>query len=198
MNSDATLWMSPLAAEWPDDATAATLTSQWLDGALLVAPIMQENSSSRVYLPTGTWYRFNSSSTTQGPTTLSTTAELGEIPVYAPPGTIVPLAPILQYTDALPGGPLNVHVYGGSDGKFTLVEDDGETTGYATKGLVRRTALAWDDSAATLSWTVTGKASGGATFTQLHVTLFADGQAARYSPTVTLDGKAGSVKVPSA
>ena len=198
MRSDAVLWMRPLAAEWPDDAMASQLTSQWLDGSLLIAPVMQENSSSVVYLPTGTWYRFNSSTTVKGPANVSSTPGLGETPVYAPAGAVVPLAPVVQSTDALPGGPLEVHVYGGADGRFVLVEDDGETMDYATKGLVRRTALAWDDAAATLSWTVDGQASGGATFTQLGVTLFVDGQPARHSPTVQLDGKAGSVKVPPA
>ena len=53
-----------------------------------------------------------------------------EIPAFVRPGAIVPLAPVIQYTDALPGGPLEVQVYAGADGSFMLIEDDGETTAY--------------------------------------------------------------------
>ena len=66
---------------------------------------------------------------------------------------------MLQHTDALPGGPLEVLVYGGADGAFVLVEDDGETTAYASGNGVRRTSLAWDDGAATLSWSCKGAAA---------------------------------------
>ena len=42
-------------------------------------------------------------------------------------------------------------------------EDDGETTAYASGQGVRRTSLAWDDGAATLTWTCKGAAAAGDT-----------------------------------
>ena len=103
---------------------------------------------------------------------------------------------MIQFTDALPGGALEVQVYGGADGHFALVEDDGETTDYATGGKVRKTSLAWDDSSSTLSWTVNdGATTSPQMFTQLYVTLFSGGSR-KTSATVALDGKsAGSVVV---
>ena len=202
MYSEGKLWMRPLAAQYPSDKTAAPISSQWLDGdKLLVAPVLSEDASSNVYLPAGKWFHFNSSATENGPTTLNRTVPLGEVPVFALQGAVVPLAPLVQYTDALPGGPLEVHVYGGADGAFTLSEDDGETISYQTTAHVRRTHLKWDDTKATLSWTVDAAASSSAQmFTQLRVKLFVAGeQAARHSAIAALDGKsAGSVVVPLA
>merc|ERR1712232_318169 len=166
------LWMRPLAAEFPEDATAVPIASQWLDGDLLVSPVLSQDNQKKIYLPKGTWYSFNSSTVTSGPTSLSGTAQMNEVPVFVRPGSIVPLAPVIQYTDALPGGPLEVQIYSGADGSFALVEDDGETTAYET-GQIQTTKLNWCDKTQTLSW----KASNSATnlpnaFEKVYATLF--------------------------
>ena len=56
MHATGRLWIRPLVAEYPDDDTATNCASQWLDGALLVAPILSEDSSRNIYLPKGTWW----------------------------------------------------------------------------------------------------------------------------------------------
>jgi len=190
MHASGQLWMRPLAAAFPDDPVAALSASQWLDGPLLVAPILSEDSQRSVYLPAGTWYAFNTSDAATGPTTLTGAAPLSEVPVFAPPGAVVPLAPVVQYTDALPGGALEVQVYGGADGSFTLVEDDGETTGYAA-GETRETAFSWQDSARTLSGSVRGPAASARMFTQVRLTLLSAG--ARYESDATGLGTSGSM-----
>lgn len=43
----------------------------------------------------------------------------------------MPIAPLVQYTDALPAGqPLEIQIYPGGDASFVVVEDDGETISY--------------------------------------------------------------------
>ena len=106
-----------VAAAFPDDPVAALSASQWLDGPLLVAPVLGEDSQRSVYLPAGTWYAFNTTDVSTGPTTLTGAAPLSEVPVFAPPGAVVPLAPVVQYTDALPGGALEVQVESRRRGK---------------------------------------------------------------------------------
>lgn len=169
------LWMRPLAMDFPAevDATAAGLTTQWMDGRLLVAPVLWEDSHKQVYLPNGMWYEFNSSRTIEGPVHLGGRALLSEIPVFVPPGTLLPLAPVVQSTDALPGGLLEMQIYRGADGSFELVEDDGETVAYEV-GRVRTTSFRWYDAAGTLSWRARGALvePGGRAFTQLRVTVF--------------------------
>merc|ERR1712216_54635 len=101
------------------------------------------------------------------------TAELTKIPLFVRPGTVVPLAPVVQHTQALPGGPLEVHVYSGADGSFKLVEDDGETTAYESQR-TRETAFTWSETSHTLSWTVTDNVGGSLPrgFTEVYCTLF--------------------------
>ena len=170
--------MRPLAMDFEGDAYAATLTREWMDGdALLAAPVLNEDNSTDVYLPAGDWFAFGddtgSTSPLVGPAnfTLSSQA-LTSMPLYARAGSIVPLAPVVQRTDLLPGGALEVRVYGGADASFAMVEDDGETDAYITSGAMRTTTFSWNDAKATLSWTVAGSFSDEHTFTQLKVALF--------------------------
>ena len=193
MYSTGRLAVRALAAEFPDDDDASAISSQWLDDQLLVAPILTDDSQRNVYLPAGDWYAFGSSIVHTGPTKLGGTAPLSEVPVFVRPGAIVPLAPVIQYSDALPGGPLEVQVYAGVDGTFTLVEDDGQTLKY-TVGSTRTTAFSWDEKSSTLTWTVGG---GGAAspqmFTQLFVRWF--GKQGQRASAVVAIGKLGAVKV---
>jgi len=194
MHQTGQLWVRPLAAAFPDDAALAEMTHQWLDGELLVAAVLSQDSSYSIYLPEGTWFRLGSTTTHEGPTTLNGTAAMSDVPVVARSGTIVPLAPVVQYSDALPGGALEVHVYGGADGSFSLVEDDGESYAYTSPGHTRTTTFAWDDAAGTLSWTVSGSATSVKNgFTQLSLSLYAKGEPVRTSSVVEI-GDGGTVR----
>ena len=115
----------PLVLDWPQDPQVAQLTGQWLLGeGVLVAPVMSPDNATSVYLPQGLWYAWGTGAAVSGPATLPLTAvPLGTVPMYVLGGSIVPTALPVQYTDALPGGPLQVTVYGGADGVFTLYED---------------------------------------------------------------------------
>eukprot|EP00049_Salpingoeca_infusionum_P005768 m.96641 g.96641 ORF g.96641 m.96641 type:complete len:838 (+) comp13076_c0_seq1:67-2580(+) len=148
----------PMYFDYPNDESLQETTTQWMDGdSLLVAPVMNQDNSSNVYLPNGTWFNFNTSAPVMtGPKSLNmTNVALDTIPMYVKAGGIIPLAPLVQYTDALPGGPLSIQVYGGDNGAFTLYEDDGSSTAYIS-GAVKKTAFEYDDSTKTLSWTQTG------------------------------------------
>jgi len=174
--------MRPLAMEFESDAYASTLTRTWMDGdSLLAAPVLNEDNSTAVYLPAGSWFAFGDSSGATkplaGPLNLTLSSQpLDAMPLYVRAGSIVPLAPVVQRTDLLPGGPLEVRVYGGADASFAMVEDDGETDAYIStagqKAAMRTTTYSWDDKSATLSWKVEGAFSDSHTFTQLKPTLF--------------------------
>lgn len=180
----------PLLMQYPTDPNVAQLTSQWLDGPYLLAtPILNEDNSTAVYIPQGVWYTFNSTQTITGPTSFTIqNAALDAIPIYVMAGAVVPLAPIVQYTDALPGGPLTVQVYPGADGSFTVTEDDGITLTYL-KGNTRQTTYKWDDTSRTLSWSVSGSFSDAHTFTQVQaVVFFPSGQKASAAKAIGTSG----------
>lgn len=164
--------MRPLTMEFPDDPLVRDLADQWLVGSqLLAAPLLVPGGRRQVYLPAGDWYRVGTGEREAGGRVITVTADLDQIPVYVRAGTVLPLGPVVPNTAALPGGPLEVHVYPGADGRFTLVEDDGATTGYE-RGQVRRTTFTWDDGRAELSVKVEGTYDGPSVFRDFGVRVF--------------------------
>jgi alpha-glucosidase len=167
--------MRPLVMAFPQDPKVANLSDQWLMGSgLMAAPILSANDQRSVYLPAGGWYVFDSNTRFNGHRTIVATAPLDQIPVYVREGTILPLGPVIQHTDQLPGGPLELQVYPGRNAAFTLAEDDGETTAYL-KGEVRRTTFTWDDTTGRLSWEVSGHYAGKGIFTNMKIEVFYPG-----------------------
>ena len=175
--------MRPLLMEFPTDAAVSELTSQWMDGDhLMVAPVTSQDNASRVYFPEGTWYVFNGVADAAGNYVYSgsntqyyNNVPLDTIPTFVLAGGVIPLAPVVQYSDALPGGALEVQVYSGADGSFVFVEDDGETLDYesGSTSTIKTTTYEWSDKSKTLSWKVGGSFKGDAhTFTQVYVTMF--------------------------
>jgi alpha-glucosidase len=164
--------MRPLAMEFPDDPRVADISSEWLMGRnLLAAPVLDDTESKRVYLPAGRWYAMNSGKPIAGGGRgLQVNAKLDEIPVYVRAGTVLPLGPVLQHTDDLPGGPLEVQIYPGQDGQFTLVEDDGLSNDYLS-GQIRRTTFAWNDASRTLSWKIEGPYDGKDIFSDITISV---------------------------
>ena len=184
--------MRPLLMEFPHDPSVANLSSQWLIGrGLMAAPVLESGGHRSVYLPDDTWYLFESNTKLSGHRTMDVTAALDEVPVYVRAGTILPLAPVLQHTDQLPGGPLELQIYPGKNASFTLVEDDGLTTDYL-KGEVRCTTFTWDDLKRRLSWKIEGLYAGKDIFKSMKVKVFDSKQK-------LLDGSltsAGSLEIP--
>ena len=87
-----------LALGFPDDATAWTVADEYLLGpSLLVAPVLTEGAVERsVYFPAGHWIALFGSqpaAAVDGPMTSDVAAPLGELPLYAPAGTVLALLP---------------------------------------------------------------------------------------------------------
>jgi len=138
-------------------------------------PDPDENTTVSV-LPPGVWFAFNDTAAQPGLQTVTyTDVPLDRIVLWVRAGGILALQqdPI-QHTGQAGAGPLEVHVYGGRDGAFTLVEDDGASTDYATAPATatRRTAFTWTDATRTLAWTVAGAWAGPRVYTVASPILF--------------------------
>ena len=75
---------------------------------------------------------------------------MSDFPLFVRGGSILPLAPVgAQYVaESQAMGPLEVHIYSGANTQFVVVEDDGESTGYATATkAVREIVICCDSSA---------------------------------------------------
>jgi len=206
---EGTLMTRPLIMDFASDddfvlKNGADITQEWMFGpSILVAPVMYEDNHTDVVLPTiqsGYWYEFNSTVThdavTPGTTVSLFGVPLNQIPIYVKPGSIIPIAGLVQYTDALPeSGPLQVHIYSGDDNSFTLTEDDGATNAYINSdNSVRQTNFVWNEKTKTLSWTTTGSAK--ATYKDLEVWYWSKNEENAIVLGVTsLEGTSGSCNV---
>jgi alpha-glucosidase (family GH31 glycosyl hydrolase) len=104
----------------------------WGD-AFLVSPVVDEGQTSkRVRLPRGNWFDFWTDELLQGGSTVMAEAPLDRIPLFVREGSIVPMAPIMDYADQRALDTLTVHIYPSTQGEssFTLYEDDGTTLAY--------------------------------------------------------------------
>jgi len=103
----------------------------------------------------GGWYDFWTGAAMSAGATRSP-APFDGIPVHVRAGAIIPFGPELQYTDEKPADPITLFVYAGSDGAFTVYEDDGVSNGYE-RGAFATIPLRWNDATRTLT---IGKRSG--------------------------------------
>ena len=66
------------------------------------------------------------------------------MPLFVRAGSILPMGPQIEYAAQDPGGPVELRIYRGADGKFDLYEDAGDGYEYE-KGQHSLIPLRWDD-----------------------------------------------------
>ncbi|HCS38394.1 MAG TPA: alpha-xylosidase [Anaerolineaceae bacterium] len=120
-----------------DSPQAFEAKDQYFFGSeLIAAPITEPANNDthlvnkRVWLPDGTWTHFFTGEHFIGNQWHAISADLEDIPVFAKPGAIVPLAPFVARGGVDNPDVLDVYVFPGADNSFELYEDDGLTTDY--------------------------------------------------------------------
>jgi alpha-glucosidase (family GH31 glycosyl hydrolase) len=144
--------MRALWIYYPQDpkATATDDTYMW-GTSILVAPVIEKGATQRkTYLPQGQWWDFWTQTKTDGGKDVVRDVDLETIPLYVKAGSILPIGPIKQYADQHLAEPLTLRVYPGSNGNFSLYEDDGVTYGYE-HGDFTRLECVWNDNGRTLT-----------------------------------------------
>ena len=127
--------MRALPFEFRTDVTARDQTTEYMFGsAFLVAPITTSGATSRsVYLPSGeTWYDFWTGLTSAGGASVTSNADIMSMPVFVKGGSVVPLGPNLKYANQKQADTIELRVYPGANGSFTLYEDEGDSYNYET------------------------------------------------------------------
>lgn len=128
--------MEPLGAEFPNDPHAWHVAHEYMFGpAILVAPVLEPISKGggqrAVYLPAGAdWFDFWNGKKHKGGRTITVPSPLNRIPLFVKAGSILPLGPVVQYATQFPANPIELRVYPGADGKFTLYEDQNNNYNY--------------------------------------------------------------------
>ena len=103
------------------------------------------------YLPKGAaWYDFWTGKYLAGGQDVLLETTLDRVPMFVRAGSILPLGPEMQYVGEKAWDNLEVRVYPGANGRFTLYEDEGDNYNYE-KGQYATIAFQWDDKARTLT-----------------------------------------------
>jgi alpha-D-xyloside xylohydrolase len=144
--------MRPLVMDFRTDVRAQNVGDQFLFGpAILVNPVTEPDARTRhLYLPKAKWYDFWTGAATEGGQAIDAPTSIDSIPLYVRAGSIVPMGPDLQYSTEKPADPIEVRVYRGADGAFTLYEDENDTYNYE-KGVHATIPFLWDEARKTLT-----------------------------------------------
>jgi len=139
--------MRPLVMDFRADSRAADIGDQFMYGpAFLVNPVTEPAAITRhLYLPQATWFDFWTGAVQAGGRAIDAPAPIERMPLFIRAGSILPLGPELEWASQKPADPLELRVYRGADGTFTLYEDEGDTYNYE-KGQFATIPLSWDDA----------------------------------------------------
>ena len=140
--------MRGLPMDFPSDPAVKDISDQWMFGpAFMPCPVYEYGDRSReVYLPAGSsWYDFYDGSHYEGGRRFVADAPYERMPLYVRGGSIVPMGPDMEWCDEKQPELIDLYVYAGADGQFTLYEDDGLTYGYE-RGECSEITFFWTDA----------------------------------------------------
>ncbi len=151
-HNDYTL-MRSLAMSYTADKQTYGIGDQFLFGsALMVCPVYSYKARNReVYFPAGNkWYDFYTAKQIEGGQKVIVEAPLEQIPLFVPAGTILPVGPVMQFASEKKAENIEINVYRGKNGKFSLYEDEGVNYNYE-KGAFSTISFEYNDAEGTLT-----------------------------------------------
>jgi alpha-D-xyloside xylohydrolase len=145
--------MRPLVMDFREDKTAVAQSYEFMFGkSILVAPVTSPGVDEwNVYLPESNgWYDFWTGQKFTGGQTIKTETPLDKIPLFIKAGAIFPVGPKVQYALEKKWDNLEIRVYEGANGEFTLYEDENDNYNYE-KGVYSTISFAWDNTKRSLT-----------------------------------------------
>lgn len=132
---------------------AARMILKWKTPAdfELEAKPLDVAKTKEIYLPAGTtWFDFWTGKIYEGGKKETFDAPIDKIPLLVPAGSIIPMGPYVEYATEKPADPLELRIYPGADGSFTLYEDENDNYNYE-KGIFSTIEFTWNDADKTLT-----------------------------------------------
>ncbi len=145
--------MRGLVMDFNGDDKIYDIKDQWMFGsALMACPVGEYQKYSRnVYLPKQKgWYDFYTGKHYAGGQTIVADAPYEKIPVFVPEGAILPVGPEMEWSDQKKPELIDLYVYAGKDGEFTIYEDEGTNYNYE-KGKYSTIDIQYNDAQKTLT-----------------------------------------------
>ncbi len=171
-------------------------------GAKAQTVTFTQAKSTKVYLPEGTaWYDFWTNEKINGGQEIEKATTIDEIPLYIKAGSIIPFGPQVQYATEKKWDNLEIRIYPGANGEFTLYEDENDNYNYE-KGAFSTIKFEWKDKSKTLNISkISGSFKGilkDRTFNIVlvdKVNTVGGISSSKFNKTIQYSGKAKSVKL---
>lgn len=156
--------MRALVMDFAADKQALDINDEYLFGkSILVCPVTQPMyskdtqedfgaiKSKEVYLPKGAdWVDFWTGDKFTGGQKISKETPVDIMPLYLKAGSILPIGPKVQYALEKKWDNLEIRVYEGANGSFTLYEDENDNYNYE-KGVYSTISFTWDNAKKSLT-----------------------------------------------
>jgi alpha-D-xyloside xylohydrolase len=120
--------------------------------SILVAPVTEPGTNLlNVYLPkSASWFNFYTNKKYAGGQNTTVEAPLDQIPLFVKAGSILPVGSEIQYATEKKWDDLEIQIYEGANGDFTLYEDETDNYNYE-KGIYSTINFKWNDKSKTLT-----------------------------------------------
>jgi alpha-D-xyloside xylohydrolase len=172
------------------------------NGTKVQAVTFTQAKSTKVYLPEGTaWYDFWTNEKINGGKEIEKATTIDIIPLYIKAGSIIPFGPQVQYATEKKWDNLEIRIYPGANGEFTLYEDENDNYNYE-KGAFSIIKFEWKDKSKTLNISkISGSFNGilkNRTFNIVlvdKVNTVGGISSSKFNKTIEYSGKAKSVKL---
>jgi alpha-D-xyloside xylohydrolase len=152
-------FMRALVMDFASDKAALDINDEFMFGkSLLVCPVTRAMynkdgkedfstiKSKEVYLPKGCdWVDFWTGEKQNGGKKINKETPLDIIPFYVKAGSILPFGPKVQYATEKKWDNLEIRVYEGANGVFTLYEDENDNYNYEN-GAYSTIVFSWDNA----------------------------------------------------
>jgi alpha-D-xyloside xylohydrolase len=148
------------------------------------------------YLPEGAdWFDFWNNTKFTGGQTVNKETPIDIIPVYVKAGAILPIGPSVQYATEKKWDELEIRVYPGADGEFTLYEDENDNYNYET-GSYSTILFKWNDKDGKLTiGERKGKFAGMLVHRKFNIKLISNKLNTQTDKIIEYDGKQLVVKL---
>lgn len=206
--------MRALVMDFSSDKKVLNIDDQYMFGkSILVCPVTERmyNQNGKadfstvkkreLYLPAGTnWIDFWTGERIKGGQTIKKESPIDIMPLYVKAGSIIPIGPDVQYAEEKEWDNLEIRIYEGADGEFTLYEDENDNYNYE-KGLYSTITFNWNDGSKTLTISDReGSFPGMLTERKFNILIVKPGKmnkmdAEKYDKTIIYKGKRVNVKL---
>jgi alpha-D-xyloside xylohydrolase len=217
-------FLRPLFMDFIADKDVHNINNQYMFGkAFLITPVtdpmyvfsnedkwknpkedFSKVGTQDVYLPEGAkWFDFWTGDTFSGGETVKKEVPIDIMPVYVRAGSIVPFGPKVQYSTEKKWDKLEIRIYAGADGKFTLYEDENDNYNYE-KGAYSTIDFFWNDKNRMLTISDRkGSFKGMLKSRKFNIVLvdktngIGTGQSTKFIKSVLYNGKTKSCEIPN-